>query len=267
MKRLALLFTLLLFAAACQQQPKTSAEETTTQKKAVEAPQYPDALGAIFEAHGGINPWRKQRTLQYTIPKDKNPEIHITDLWSRNDKILTPNYSMGFDGKVWLTNGPKPYKGNPEFYHNLMFYFYAMPFVLADDGINYGETAPLQFEGKTYPGIQITYNDGVGTSPKDEYYIHYDPETNRMAWLGYTVTYRTGEDSDNIKWIRYDDWGTFNGLVLPKSISWYDYEGRDIKTPRSTVQFEEVHLSEETKPASFYAKPEEGQYWAKPEGD
>ena len=105
---------------------------------------------------------------------------------------------------------------------------------------------------------------GIGTSPKDEYYIHYDPETFNMAWLGYTVTYRTGEDSDNIKWIRYNDWGDFNGLKLPQSISWYNYEGMDIKDVRSTVHFENVSVTSDLKPMRFYDKPREAQFYSKP---
>ena len=267
MKKTITLLTLSIFAIACKQQSNTSDNEQMAKEEVVEAKTYPEALNKVFKAHGGLDVWKKQRTLSYTIPKENNPETHITDLWSRNDKIETLNYTMGFDGKTWLADMNGMYKGNPEFYHNLMFFFYAMPFVLADDGINYGKTEPLQFEGKTYPGIQITYNDGVGTSPKDEYYIHYDSETHQMAWLGYTVTYRTGEDSDNIKWIRYDDWGTFDGLALSQSISWYNYEGREIKDLRNTVTFEGIGLSKQSKPISFYAKPENGNYWVKPDSN
>ena len=63
------------------------------------------------------------------------------------------------------------YEGNPKFYYNLMFYFYAMPFILADDGIKYTDAEPLVFEGKSYPGIKISYEAGVGESPEDEYVI------------------------------------------------------------------------------------------------
>ena len=73
--------------------------------------------------------------------------------------------------------------------------FLTMPFVLADDGINYQDVEPLVFEGKTYPGIQISYESGVGESSEDEYKVYYDPETNKMTWLGYTVTYFSKEKS------------------------------------------------------------------------
>ena len=266
MKHLIIFFALLVLVISCKEGSRITESEPTTKTKIQAENPYPETLQRIFEAHGGLGLWKKQRTLTYMIPKTENPEIHITDLYSRMDKIETPNYDMGFDGnRPWLLNKEKAYEGNVEFYHNLMFYFYAMPFVLADDGIRYDEAEALDFEGKSYPGIQITYGADVGTSPKDEYYIHYHPETGEMAWLGYTVTYRTGEDSDNIKWIRYDDWGTFNGLKLPNTISWYNYEGRDIKDLRNTVKFEGVNVSTEAKPKGFYNKPEAGEYFVKPE--
>ena len=53
-----------------------------------------------------------------------------------------------------------------------MFYFYAMPFILADDGIIYEDVAALKFEGKSYPGIKISYESGVGESPEDEYILY-----------------------------------------------------------------------------------------------
>lgn len=206
-----------------------------------------------------------QRTLSFTIPKPNNAEVHTIDLLTRNEHIGTPKYSTGFDGKPWVLNGEEDFKGNPEFYHNLMFYFYAMPFVIADDGIIYGETDDLVFDGKTYPGIEISYNDGVGASSKDNYYVHYDPDTYQMQWLGYTVTYQSGEKSNDVNWIRYNDWTTYEGLVLPNSISWYKVEEGAITELRNTLPFENVSVSKEAKSDDFYAKPEAGTYFTKPE--
>ncbi len=249
---------------ACGEQPKKNVgtASNTTVEVAETVNDYPEVLNKIFNAHGGLDLWKKQRTLVFVRPMPDAPETHTIDLYTRKDRIDTPQFSIGHDGQqTWLFDGDSAYEGNADFYHNLMFYFYAMPFVMADDGINYSETTPLEFEGKTYPGIAITYNDGVGTSPKDEYYLHYDADTYQMAWLGYTVTYRTGEDSDDVRWLRYE-WGTFNGLTLPQSISWYNYEGRNIKDLRTKIIFENTEISENQKPMDFYGKPEGAVYVA-----
>ena len=168
-----------------------------------------------------------------------------------------PAITMGSEGKtIWLHDEKEAYKGDPVFYHNLMFYFYAMPFVLSDDGINYSESDALVYEEASYPGIRISYNDGVGLSAKDEYFIHYNPETYQMEWLGYTVTFRTGEKSEKISWIRYHDWMDVEGLKLPNSLTWFEVEDGQLVKPRSTRNFKNVTLSEAAMPAGFFSLPE-----------
>jgi len=244
----------------CKETPKKPIDHFEERTEEVDVNSISAPLASVykvFEAHGGLENWKNKRTLSFTIPKTNTPETHTIDLYSRREKIETSEMAMGFDGKdFWLADEKDSYKGDPIFYHNLMFYFYSMPFVLADDGIEYSETEDLEFEGKSYPGVRITYKDGVGVSSKDEYYLHYDAETNQMAWLGYTVTYRSGEKSDNVKWIRYNDWMQTEGLKLPNSITWHAYEGRTIKEPRDPTVFENVTVSENPKPDAFYAKPE-----------
>ncbi|WP_281542866.1 DUF6503 family protein [Maribacter aestuarii] len=257
MKKIVLL-AFFIGLTACKEKAKSEENlpQETEQEDSVQ--KFPEALDKVFGAHGGLDTWRNQRTLTYDLPKPELTETHVIDLFSRKDKITSEGYTMGYDGEdVWLLDVDESYKGDPVFYHNLMFYFYAMPFVLADDGINYSTAENLDYEGISYPGIRITYDNGVGTSPKDEYYLHYHPETHQMQWLGYTVTYRSGETSDNIKWIRYNDWMNVNGLTLPKSIIWYDYEGRTIKEEKSLVMFENVRISSEAKNDDFFQKPDE----------
>ncbi len=258
----------LLFFVQCKEAPKTMSakEEAAPESVAATETLYPESLAKVFETHGGLDAWKSKRTLIYDLPKPNGAETHTTDLYSRKDKIEMGAISMGFDGKeVWLMDQEDAYKGDAIFYHNLMFYFYAMPFVLADDGITYTNTDALVFEGVSYPGIQISYGDGVGTSPKDEYFIHYDPATNQMAWLGYTVTYRSGEKSDNVKWIRYGDWMKVDGLLMPKTLTWHAYEGREIKEAKNNYTFENVSFDTESKPADFYAIPENGKVVTKKE--
>lgn len=257
MKKISV-FALLVALAACKPNSKKEVSESpVVEEMKVEKVTYPATLQKAFTHHGTVKAWKEFRTLSYEIHKADVVETHTIDLWNRKDRVDTDKYSMGFDGKnVWLLDADKNYDGDAVFYHNLMFYFYAMPFVLADAGIVYSETDYLPFERKKYPGVRIAYESGVGTSPKDEYFMHIDPGTGQMAWLGYTVTYRTGEISDNVKWIRYNDWRIIDGLILPKSITWHNYEGREILDARSTVTFENISLSKTAKPDSFYSQPE-----------
>ena len=136
-----------------------------------------------------------------------------------------------------------------------MFYFYAMPFVLADPGIEYFDTEPLVFEGKEFPGVGVRYDDGVGTSPEDEYFLYYDPETYLMAWLGYTVTYGTGRTSDDIHWIRYDNWVPVGDLKLPGSITWYTVTEGKPTASRNTLQFQNPVLNKDPADPSLFEQP------------
>ncbi len=237
---------------------KTEAEIPEMASK-IDNSEYPETLIKVFDAHGGLTNWKNKRTLSYVIQKPVS-EQHTIDLRNRNEKIEMPEISMGSVGNdIWLLDEKNAYKGDAVFYHNLMFYFYAMPFVLSDNGINYDEAESLEFEGTSYPGIRISYNDGIGLSSKDEYFIHYNPKTFQMEWLGYTVTFRSGEKSDNVKWIRYNDWMDVSGVKLPKALTWYDYEGRTIKNARDPLYFKGVTLTETAKPDSFFARPQEAK--------
>ncbi len=253
MKKIIVFIAVVFVSVACKNEAKKAPKQT---EEVAEA-NYPKALKEVFEKHGGIAQWKKMKTLSFTL-KD---EEHTTDLHSRKTLVKSPKYAVGFDGnEVWLQQQDSTaFKGNPEFYYNLYFYFYAMPFVLADDGIVYSETAPLTFEGISYPGIKISYKANVGTSPDDNYFIFYHPETKQMAWLGYTVTFFSKKATDNYKIIRYDDWENMNGLVLPKSITWYkkDKNGQLIEPSKDPIQFKNPTLSEASLANSFYEKPKE----------
>lgn len=255
-----LVLSLLCIAVlSCNEAPKEKRTDAVTSIKVakIDDSKYPEVLRKIFDVHGGLAAWKSKRTISYEMPKVDAIEKQTIDLYSRNEKIEMPGIIMGSEGgDIWLLDEEEAYEGDAVFYHNLMFYFYAMPFVIADDGINYSEAEALEFDGVSYPGIRISYRDGVGLSAKDEYFLHYNAETFQMEWLGYTVTYRSGEKSDNIKWIRYNDWMEVQGLLLPKSLTWYDYEGRTIKEARAPLEFENVTLRETPASADFYAKPE-----------
>ena len=243
MKNLFLLLSIVLLLFACKKE-----ESNKT---------YPKSLQKVLDHHGGIIPWKKAKTLSYTL-KD---EDHTIDLHSRKSIITSANYSVGFDGKeVWLWQKKDSlFKKDPKFYYNLFFYFYAMPFVLADDGILYEETTPLQYEGVSYPGIKISYKPNVGTSPDDNYFIYYNPKTYQMEWLGYTVTYFSKQTSTNVKMIRYNKWGDVNGFLLPKEITWYktNKENGSLESTGKIVTFENALVTEAAMANRFFEKPTE----------
>ena len=253
MKKLTTLLAIVIIAVACKTDPKQDVSKSTETKKE----KFPETLGNVFRKHGGIDNWRASRTLSF----NKGEEAHTVDLWSRKTVVNSPKYSMGFDGtNVWLSEKePGAYRGDPSFYYNLFFYFYAMPFVLADDGIVYSEANPITFEGVSYPGIKISYEANVGTSPDDNYILYYNPTNFQMEWLAYTVTFRSKKPSDKFSLIRYGEWEVVDGLRLPKKIAWYkkDESGQPTEPARDPMEFTLALVKKEALPDSFYAKPTE----------
>ncbi|MGB1042338.1 MAG: DUF6503 family protein [Tenacibaculum sp.] len=249
MRKLTLLIVLAIIFTACKNEVKKGVEKETVKEK------FPKALAEVFDAHGGVKTWNEMRTLSYTL----NDEEHTTDLHSRKAVINSPKYSYGFDGNNTWVSDTTAFKKDPKFYYNLYFYFYAMPFVLADDGIVYSEAKALEFEGKKYPGIKISYNANVGSSPDDNYYIYFNPTTKEMAWLGYTVTYFSKKPSTKTNLIRYNSWENVNGFLLPKAITWYkkDDNGNPTKPNGNPVEFTMPLLTQATLANSFFEKPKQ----------
>lgn len=253
MKKLIVLVALSIAVLSCKNDSK---KETSSKEKIAEkVEKYPADLAKVFAAHGGLDTWKKVQVLSF----NKGEEIHTVALKSRKTVINHPDYAIGFDGKeVWLNEIKKgAYKGNPNFYYNLFFYFYAMPFVLADDGIIYDKVDAITYNNRIYPGIKISYKANVGTSPDDNYIIYYDSETYKMSWLAYTVTFKSKKPSEKYNLIRYGKWNDVNGLLLPEEITWYKtaQNGNPLEASRPGTKFTLPLASQAKLADSFFSKP------------
>ncbi|MFT7119998.1 MAG: hypothetical protein ACJAZ9_000167 [Neolewinella sp.] len=249
----SMLFTSCGTEATVEEEPVVIADPTAG---------LPDDLVATLNAHGGLDKWQEFRQLGYAMLKGGDKEIQLVDLYDRREYIKQPAaegedpVEMGFDGEnVWVT-ADTSYQGNPVFYKNLMFYFYAMPWVLADEGIVYTQAEPITFDGVTYPGIMVSYDDGIGFSPKDNYRLHYDPTSKKMRWLGYTVTGGTGKTSEKFSWIEYPTWSDHGGVQLADSLVWYTTENNLPIAPRNARVFTEVALDKVAADDKRFARPD-----------
>lgn len=240
-------------------QPTT---ETKTEAKPMVdlSKDFPANVWNIFEAHGGLAKWKAQQSMEFKMGSEEEGwETQYIDLWSRKTLIKTDKYAMGYDGEnIWLAQDSTHYQNDPKFYYNLMFYFYAMPFVLADDGITYTDVAPVTLLGKEYKGVKISYGSGVGTSPDDEYIAYYDPNTKKMEWLAYTVTYFSKKKSPKFNILNYEEWTDTNGFLLPKKAQFYrfDIETGELGEKRGDATFVGGKVMAEAMPAKTFAMPE-----------
>jgi len=258
-----LLFGLLGFALVFSCNQSTNTKNVKVKTNELDTRVYLGNISKVFDAHGGIDTWNAFESLYFEIEKPTANDAYNVALKDRKSLISMEHHKLGFDGKsVWIQNlDTIPYKGNAKFYYNLMFYFYAMPYVLGDDGIHYEDVDPISFEGKEYPGVKISYDAGIGTSSDDEYVLYYDKDTYKMSWLAYTVTYFSKEKSKTFNLIKYNEWNTVAGIELPKKIQWYIFKEGKIEGAdegHGSVSFVNAKLSKEKPKDGLFKVPEDG---------
>lgn len=241
----------LLLGSACNRLTTTATNVIAT------TPTLPSSLKTALAAHGGLSSWNELNTLEYSFQKKEQAEKHIIDLTSRKVRIEHNDYTLGYDGQeVWVTPNKAAFgKGSPRFYHNLIFYFYALPFVLADPGIIYEELPNRTIKGQTYRVLKISYEAGVGDAPDDYYIAHFNTETHLMDWLLYTVTYYSGETNEKFNALHYE-WQEINGLFVPSKMTGYKYADGEIGDLRYERPFQSVQLKKEKMKDAIFAMPQ-----------
>ncbi len=207
-------------------------------------------LSRVFEAHGGFDTWSKLKTLTY----DLGEQSTLVELQNRYTRIVSEERTIGFDGQQVWVNPPGEDDDRYRMRYNLMFYFFAFPFVVGDPGINYEVMEPVDLLGKNYNTVKVSYNSGVGDAPNDSYVVCSDPETNQMEWLLYTATFG-GDPKEKYSLIKYEGWQEYGGIKLPTRLQWYQYEDGVVGDPRGNgADFDNIRVSTEyPSPASFKA--------------
>lgn len=219
----------------------------------------PQLLKSVLEAHGGLSNWEAMQSMNFEIEREGGMENHLINLKNRHTLIQNgEKYKVGFDGsEVWVYPNKAAFgKGSARFYHNLRFYFIAMPFIVADPGINYEVLSGIELNGKAYEVLQVTYNDGVGDAPKDEYLLYIDPESYGMEWLLYTVTYYSDKPDEKYNALHYTDWEeTPEGLLMPKTMVGYTYDNGKIGDKRYERSIEHLTFSTEPPHPNMFERP------------
>ena len=208
----------------------------------------------VLQKHGGVDRWNSFQAVEFDLG-DEHHQISLGDRKTRIDK--KEGGTMAFDGEnVWVTDSAD--LQGARFYHNLFFYFGAMPFVLADPGISYDMAAPRQFLGNTYDGIRVSFAEGVGESSRDSYLLFYRPDHYQMEWLMYESTFHSGQANNAYNLIHYSDWVLVNGLLMPSKIQWHSFDGDSVGGVTSEAFFEEIQLRETALADSLFILPENG---------
>jgi len=215
-------------------------------------------LDAMFEAHGGLKQWRKQRQMTYTLndfplsPQVSRPNRSTVDLKNRFNRIEGEGFVVAFDGTLaWCTPGADAVGLPPRFFCLGSFYFIGMPFVFADPGVIVTDAGEGTFRGKTYRLVKIGYESGIGHTEEDEYSLFIDLDTDRLALINHSVT-EIG--LERVTWV-FDEWQQVDGLLIPAKMTFHD--GWNPNDPGDGASCTIVKASFSTKPPepSIYEPP------------
>lgn len=227
---------------------------------------YPEIFNKVLEAHGGKATWDAMNTLTYTIGTGAKAEEHTVELKSRRSLIEVPGkYKLGFDGKdVWISPHRDSFSGqSPRFMHNLRFYFVAIPFVFTDPGVNIKDGGMVTTNGKEYHLVHVTFEDHIGDAPEDHYNMYVDPNSNRIDFITYSVTYFDTSRATKYNALRYD-WAEANGLLAPTMFTGYKWEQDSLGEQRYQSSFSKLRYDASFKADQTYSVPE-GAYIDQPE--
>ncbi len=221
-----------------------------------------------LRAHGGLPRWQGFGQVEFDLTwkfGERTLQDHqLFDLVTREGRIQCDRYSLGgsqSDG-VWVMPEPKVLGSmSPRFYLWTPFYFFALPFVLADDGVKATVLGPRQFSGKEYNAVRFSFGTGMGDAPDDTYTCYFDAGTHRLRLVRYTVTFfdggakaRAGEAVEHA--ILFEEWQEVQGLVVPKKALFFNWKGDGIEgEARGSAEFGNVRFAADRPAATNFAKP------------
>lgn len=243
--------------AGCVMKEGTREREAQNATTSSLGSELPSVFQRALEAHGGRAQWQAQQLLEYDVYRqDQFVDHQLIALQPRKVLLTNDTYRIGYDGAdYWISPDTTAFEGDVRFYHNLQFYFMALPFLFADPGIRYEVLESRSFQGKAHEVLRITFESGVGDSSDDEYIVYFDPETHHLTLLLYTVTYFSGEPGEkyNARW--YQNWQKVNGLLLPKKVVGYQWTGDGLGEERGTTEYRDAVLSEIPPDESIFLPP------------
>ncbi len=206
------------------------------------AKKLPPLFKKILDAHGGLDTWNAMNTLKFTRGEGAGADHHVVDLKSRKSTMsVTDKYTMGNDGdKVWVSPHRDSFPGrSPTFMKNLLFYFVALPYVLADPGVKYEDLGEKEVNGKKYLVLKTSFEANIGDAPGDQYILYVNPETHIIDFINYSVTYFDASRAEKYSALQFE-WQEANGLKFPsvaKSVEWKDGKLGEVKRETKYTKF------------------------------
>ena len=224
-------------------------------------------LDRCLEAHGGLTKWRSYAGVEYDLTwksaKGEKKDHQLFDLHNRTGLITSEKYTLGSDGhEVWIKPGLDALGGTPpRFYFGTPFYFFGLPFVLADPGAKQESLGKKMFQDQEYDAVKVTFGKGAGDTPDDYYVLYLNPKTAQLKLAYYIVTFpmmRKGRPVEQLEphAIVFQDWQKVDGLLVPQEAPFYKWTGDNIEgEPLGQLTFSQVRFLKEAPDAAKFQKP------------
>ncbi len=219
-----------------------------------------------IEAHGGLSQWYSKGALHFRFDysplgdKSGYDTYQTVDTWSsraRQQMTEDRDKEFGWDGEqAWVSPKDAELPVNPRFWALTPYYFVAVPFVLADKGVQLDKQGTAELHGREHDVIKATFAEGVGDSPDDYYVIYLDAETGHFGGLRYIVAYPgffpDGGHSPE-KLMVYEGEQTVDGITFATDFSTYkwDAEAEERGEKVTEVEMSDVEFRPDTLDSYF----------------
>jgi hypothetical protein len=222
-------------------------------------------LNNALDAHGGLNTWEKFGTVEYDfslqIGDATRDDHHIFDLNKRHVRVEHSSYTVGITkDRAWVAPDMETYgyTAPPRFYGKAYTYLFSVPFVFADPGVNVESAGQRPLKGTSYDVLKITFDEGVGDTPRDVFYLYLDPDSHQVHAALFSVTYRNPSVTRPITGVVYNEWTTANGLTVPRTATMYGVsKDQTLQKKLGTFEYQNVSFRTDTPSADRFAMPEQ----------
>jgi hypothetical protein len=232
MSRSLVAFLRFVFLGAILAGCATPSTETEPDVAAAPELRGPAVVWEMVEAHGGMAAWTSAPAIAFTEQWGDGPQTRVVVEQGRRRAYAErpgTNARMAWDGeRAW---GLDWQGAPPRFTARLTYYFIHLPWMTQDPGVRFGEpaTGQLPNDSTAYTTISMTFDPGVGDTPRDSYELYIHPETKRLAACRYVMTYQAvlppSIEQAPPSVLVFGRHETLEGLVVPTQLRFHGMDG------------------------------------------
>lgn len=208
---------------------------------------------SMIAAHGGMERWASAPTVSFEaemVPAGQRSGMvsRVTVEQGRRrayHDVPALSARLAWDGeKAWSQNWKLPFP--PRFAALLDYYFANLPWLTRDPGVRLSSegTGKLPGDPADYLTVRMTFEEGVGDTPRDYYVLFVHPQTRRLRAVEYVSTHPAvlpkGASSMPPNLLLYEEHATVNGLVVPTR---YEFFRKDGHVPLASVRLRDWSFS------------------------